>query len=335
MLTKCVNCGFYIKQDDEFCLNCGIVNPNENLKKKRTSHGRLKKIFRSDIFLIIFSLFLAFAFVYLAVDRSIESFPYLQNYIWFLAFLLWLGSFFVLFLLIKTQSLNNKIPHVIKHKNSLISKTKIIDQRMAELSRRGQKIDAVLDRIKDTDGQSLQDVRRKLLSAREIVMSQLARYELQKQKIELLRLQNTVSPYLFRLHRLNEFDTENGLVTIENTTGEINKIRQNLTNYLAIDFPEKALSEKESFLSQLAETADSCQKLREALLSRQAARALRDISPVGENLDTTGLKELVRESEVFNIQTTLTDFSESFEELESEYRRIKAEEETEQKLLVE
>lgn len=38
---------------------------------------------------------------------------------------------------------------------------------------------------------------------------------------------------------------------------------------------------------------------------------------------------------VFNIQTTLTDFSESFEELEREYRRLKTEEELEQKLLAE
>jgi hypothetical protein len=54
-----------------------------------------------------------------------------------------------------------------------------------------------------------------------------------------------------------------------------------------------------------------------------------------ENLHLPGVKELVRESDIFNIQTTLTDFSESFEELEREYRRLKAEEETGEKLLFE
>ena len=198
---------------------------------------------------------------------------------------------------------------------------------------RQQQIDTVLDKIKDTDGQNLQSVRQKLLSAREIVISQFARYELQKQKIELVRLQNRVSPYLHSLHRLNEFESENGLLTIEKTQTEVNKIKQNLTNYVAIEFPERALPEKENFLAQLAETENSCEKLREALLSRQAARALHDISPIEESLKLPSAKEIVHAAETFNIQTTLTDFSESFDELEHEYKRLRAEEEVSQQLL--
>ena len=173
----------------------------------------------------------------------------------------------------------------------------------------------------------LQQVRQKLLSAREIVIGQFARYELQDKKIELVRLQNKVSPYLFGIHRLNEFEMENGLVTIENTKTEINRIRQNLTRHDAIDFPPKILPEKESFLSQLDETETSCEKLREVLLSRQAALALRDISPIEETVKFPDSKELMKEADVFNIQTTITDFSESFDELEREYRRLKSEDE--------
>lgn len=104
-------------------------------------------------------------------------------------------------------------------------------------------------------------------------------------------------------------------------------------SYVAIEFPERALPEKESFLTQLAETESSCEKLREALLSRQAVRALQDISPLQENLKLPSAKEIVHAAESFNIQTTLTDFSESFEELEHEYKRLKTEEEIDQKLL--
>ncbi len=338
MLTKCINCGFYLKQTDEFCLNCGIKNPNENLKMKRKHHSYLSKIFRSNNFLVFFSLFLTFIFVYGLADRALEKFLYLGNYIWFSAFILWIVLFFLLFLLFKTFNVSKTVPHVIKYKNNLNSKTKIIDKRIAELNNRRHKIDSVLDKFRDTDGENLQKVRQKLLSAHEIVMSQFARYELQRKKIELVRLQNGVSPYLFSLPGLNEFETEDGLVTIENTRTEINKIRHGLNKYISIDnvkmvIPEKPFPEKEIFLTQLAETDNSCEKLREALLSRQAARALQDISPIEENLTLPSAEEIVHTAESFNIQTTLTDFSESFEELEREYKRLKAEEETSQKLL--
>ena len=194
-------------------------------------------------------------------------------------------------------------------------------------------LDSILSQISDNSSQQLKAMHPKLLLAREIVISQFARYELQKQKIELVRLQNGVSPYFFALHQLNEFETANGLVTIENTRTEINKTRQRLTNYVAVEFPKQTLQEKENFLEQLSQTDNSCEKLREALLSRQAACALHDISPLQEHLQLPNAEEIVHAAESFNIQTTLTDFSESFEELEHEYKRLRAEEEVSQKLL--
>ncbi len=157
-------------------------------------------------------------------------------------------------------------------RNHLKSKYYIIQSRITELNQRGMNIDKVLDKIRSTDSHNLQEVRQKLLAAREIVMSQLARYELQRKKIDLVRLQNGVSPFLFSLHRLSEIESDDGLLTIEDTQVEINKIRQNLTSYVGIEFPKQALPGKENFLAQLAESNESCEKLREALLSRQAAR---------------------------------------------------------------
>lgn len=217
--------------------------------------------------------------------------------------------------------------------SDLDKKEKIINERSAELAKRGQKIDAVLDRIKDTDSRQLQDVRTKLFSAREIVISQFARYELQKQKIELVRLQNGVSVYLSGLHRLNDLETENGLLAIETAQREIDRIRQSLTRYDAIEFSERVLPEKENFLSQLSETVDSCDKLREAILSRQAIRALRDISPIEESLKLPDSKDLAHAADTFNIETTLTDFGESFEELEREYKRLRMENEVSHDIL--
>ena len=219
--------------------------------------------------------------------------------------------------------------------SELDNKEKTIKRRISELTKRSKQIDLVLDRIKQNDTPQLQETRKKLLSAREIVTGQYARYELQAKKIEIARLQNSVLPFLNNLHRLNEFETENGLMTIENTKHEVEKIRQNLTLFYAIEFPKAVQPEKENFLNQLEETEDSCDSLREALLSKQAARALRGISPIEENINAPSSKEIAHAVETFNIQSTLTDFSESFEELENEYRRLRAENDVGKNLLAE
>lgn len=324
MLTPCVNCGFYVKQTDEFCPNCGFLTPTVPINGfSKTGLINLKRFF---IICFLISLVL---FIPLTTINSV-AFAILTSLAVSMIISILLES--IINLTLESTEYNKRI---LGNVNNLKTKFKIIEKRVSELNKRSQKIDAVLDKINDNDGKSLQEVRHKLLSAREIVMNQFARYELQKRKIELVRIQNGVSFYLFGIHRLNEFETENGLVTIETTRAEINQIRQNLTRHDAIDFPANTLPEKQAFLTQLDETEDSCQKLREALLSRQAARALQDISPIAESVKLPGSKELAHESNVFNIQTTLTDFSESFDELEREYKRIKAEEETKEKLLAE
>ncbi|MBS1793730.1 MAG: hypothetical protein JSS81_07745 [Acidobacteria bacterium] len=326
MLTQCVNCGFYFRRTDEFCLNCGIVHPNESLKIKKSHRSPLEKLLLSNIFLLVVALSFVVLLLYLVAERSFENLPYLQTYIWIGA-LVSGGVLLFALRLLRDGIFGPKLPHVLKHKNNLTSKIKIIDRRLAELENRGRRIAAVLDKIRETDGGSLPEVRRKLLTARGLVASQFERYDLQRKKIELVRLQNGVSPYLYGLSGLSEIDTENGLTEIESTRDELRDIRRRLQSREAA-----ASSERAAFIAQLDETEASCQKIREALLSRQAARALQEISSAADDLRLPGT---ARESDIFNVHATLTDFSESFEELEREYQRLKAEAETEQKLLTE
>ena len=332
MLTQCVNCRFYVRQDEEFCLNCGIKNPSQPFSEDLSQPTTMSKILQSVYFKIAFSLFLVFLFLLAAADGNFSALPYLRGYVLFGAWILGLGSSFVIFYFLSGFPFH-RINRRERIRNSLASTKKVIDKRLAELDRRVQGIDLISSRIDKNPSAQLENVRAKLLAARVIVTSQFARYEIQKRKIELVRLQNNVSPYLFGLQLLNEFKTEDGLVTIENTQAEIDKIRQNLISYAAIEFPEQTLLEKQNFLSQLDETETSCQRLREALLSRQAARALQDISPIEENFKMPDEQELAHAAEVFNIQTALTIFSESFDELEHEYKRLKAEEGIGRKLL--
>ncbi len=315
-------------------MNCGKKHPSVVESQNQGNNLFLYKMFQSNIFLLILSFLVVFIFLLFVANGNLSSFFYLRDYIWFSALVLWLVLFLLFVLFLKNMRFFYKRPIYIKLKNNLTSRLKLTENRITDLKNRLQEIEYLLSKIKETDSQNLKKVRQNLLSAREIVTSQFARYELQKHKIEILRLQNGVLPYLFGVHRLNEFETENGLVTIENTRREMNKIRTSLTRYDAIEFPQKTLPEKENFLAQLAETENSCKNLREVLLSKQATRALQGISPIQEKLKLPHTNELAHTAETFNLQTTLTDFSESFEDLEREYQRLKTESEISQRILV-
>jgi membrane protein implicated in regulation of membrane protease activity len=323
MLVQCAKCGFYASSFEKKCLNCG-----HSVSSVKIAAGYLEIAGKPAFFALFFSLFLA-------LPTTIFLFGSFYGFLQLLTtgLFVYLTAFAVLFWL---EFKKHDAPDDEKTDNSLSTlagKAGLIEKRIAELGNRGRKIDAVLDKIKETDSTQLQGVRERLLSAREVVISQFARYELQRQKIELVRLQNEVSPYLSQLHRLNEVDLENGLTAIEQTSDEINMMRQNLTRYDAIEFPPRTVPEKKNFLAQLAETESSCEKLREALLAKQAMRALQGIQPFEESLHLPTTKDLAHAAETFNIQSTLTDFSESFDELEREYKRLKAEDEASRKLL--
>ena len=318
MLTRCANCGFYVTNVEKSCPNCGV-------KKFGDTFG--DKTFQNLKTALPFALFFAVFAAILVGFSSSGNLAYDKLFVVFLVSFIISSTLIYVFVNEKREiQIQNERS---KSKIHLDAKENIIRQRVAELTKRGQKIDAVVEKIKDTDGQNLQKVRRQLLSAREIVISQFARYELQKRKIELVRLQNNVLPYLYKIHRLNEIETEDGLSVVVSTQDKIGRIKQDLTSCNSIEFPERTQAEKENFLGQLEETSDSCEKLREVFLSRQAVRALQNISVIEENLAIPNSKETVQAADTFNIQTTLTDFSESFEQLEREYRRVAAENETE------
>lgn len=317
MLSKCINCGFYVSSFERRCPNCGLP-----VSIKKITAGYLQLARKPAFFAILFTAILSIPFTLFLFDYS---FDFLQLTV--CSVVLFLLFFLTIFWISIKRNGTKSVPKKSFPLSSLTGKQMIVEKRISELSKRIRKIDDILDKINHDDSIHLQQVRQKLLSAREIVIGQFARYELQHQKINLVRLQNSVSPFLFGINRLNETEMNDGITTIETTKSEINRIRQNLTRYDAIDFPPKVLPEKEAFLTQLDETEMSCEKLREVLLSRQAMLALRDISPVEETVRFPVSKELVRETDVFNIQTAITDFTESFDELENEYRRLKSEKE--------
>jgi hypothetical protein len=320
MLSKCVQCGFYVRQNDEFCPNCGV----ENRIEKTEENANQRNIPRQFSLVIILTFILGLILLGMSPNIGFELIP--------LSFLFGIPSGILFNKFIQRQELKEKLQlNKRKRVSNLIEKDKIISERIEELSQRIRQIELVLSRIGESSKKHLADVRTKLLSAREIINSQFGRYKLQKYKIKLVRLQNNVSPYLSYLQSLDEFRIEEGVITSEQTIREVGKLRESISN----DFPSKVEAERADFLKNLNETSQSCEKLWEALLSKQALFALKDVQPTNEIGQILHAEELAHATETFNLQAKLTDFSESFDELEAEYKRLTADDEITQKFLTE
>lgn len=323
MLTKCVKCRFNIRQTDEFCPNCGLQNPS---KENPQLSGYNIPLLMASIGLFSLIIFLIIQSLILSKPMSIESF--------FIVAVLSLSFSFIpsaVFYNLVIKKINEvKVrKRKVYNANFLIQKENIVSQRIADLVQRGSGINQILEKIGNSQTQNLQEISQKLLSAQEIINNQFVRYELQKRKIELVRMQNKMLPYLENLEKLKDFQTENGILESENIIREIGEINQKLSK----KFPASFREERQNFLHQLQETSISCGALREVLLSKQALRALQSVQPI-ETIDNSNhTNEFSHTIETFNIQTTLTDFSESFEQLENEYRRLLADKEVSEKLL--
>lgn len=319
MLAKCQNCGFWINSEEAYCLNCGIREPLQDHRAISDTARLFDRIIRSPFISLLFSFGITFILFYLIAGLSDRSVQY-QTYIQFAALVIWLAAASALFLFLRRLQAIKRRKDPDKTGENLTSRSRLIERRISELEERSRNIDKVLKRISDNDPEHLRDARTKLISAREIVEIQISRYKVQESRIALVRLQNGIQPYIYGLETLNEFQAERGLSAIDSAGTEMRRIEDSLNNEGGPGPAEDA-----ALKTQIAQTRESCEKLRLGLLGRQATNAIKKLGTAAgalpDRLDTES-EHLV---ETFNLQASLTDFSESFDELEQEYLRLRAE----------
>jgi hypothetical protein len=201
----------------------------------------------------------------------------------------------------------------------------LIAKRCSELTERQQQVDTVLDRIGTVASQPLVTVREKLLAARRLTQGQFARYVIMGTEIELAQAQNRLSPLVYELDRLNFAQIDDGLKQVDQTIERLGVVSAELPAKLDhLDGSEDGAAIK----TRTIETVTACQALREALIGRQALRAIQGVRPArteapADQLSRSSLQHL----EAFNLQITITDFAASLEELEQEYQRMNVEDE--------
>ncbi|HRH45397.1 MAG TPA: zinc ribbon domain-containing protein [Pyrinomonadaceae bacterium] len=316
MFSKCNKCNFHLRQTDGFCPNCGVITHNQELNQPRSITWNIP---------LLISLVIIFYFIGSLIFATI-----IPNYVLILSFIFSFGISIPFHQFIVNQNIREKSEKLKRYNENNLTKTYFtVSQRLAELSHRRNRFDAILNRISKSSSKNLEQIQQKLLSAQQIIKNQCIRYNLQKKKIELIRLQNEVLPYLEMVDILKDYQIENGVVVTEKVIREVAINAQDLSE----NHSNSLQYEQQQFLKQLKETSESCERLQEVLLSKQALRALQTVQPIEEFDLPMMTNEFSQTIATFNIQTTLTDFSESFEQLENEYRRLLADNEVSQKLL--
>lgn len=326
MLLSCANCEFYVRQDEAFCPNCGLVSPERPLETRSENYSRNITFTLT----IVLGLGIAFVIGYLKSDGKFDNMA--ENLI-ILAGGMIVGlafSFIITEYIVVRHSKTEGRTRFAETgaQTSFISIEDTIAMRRFELEETYRKIEKLLAySFRDKEN------KRKIMETRSVISAQLARYTLREMQIHLIRLQNDLMPIFYETPETSTEKSADLLQLTDDTIEALKSMRGELTDSYAIEFPPSTLDEREEFLARIDETENSCETLREKLVGRHAKRALQEISARCERFDVFEKNALAHSIETFNAQTALTDFSRDFEQLEREHRRICVESETSDKLL--
>ncbi len=212
--------------------------------------------------------------------------------------------------------------------DSLCRREDIIKERLADIATRERRLDETVRTVDaehaSIDPERLQKVRDALTSARGILGRQRERYHSMLWEIALVRWQNTLEPIAADWERITHEECAHRLRQLDIAR---DKGRAYLTEWQDVDLSD--LPEAEQCVDRLRQALSTCDMLREELIIQQAALAVRGIAPMDESLHP-GLGangDKFRNLDVFNARASIGEFSAAFSELESEYSRLRSEEE--------
>jgi hypothetical protein len=316
---QCLECHFNVTAHDQRCPNCGILRPLESLTVRKEEYSAvitgiaiasiivLALIFASQMGIggvICFALPIgaALAFFFGSISKAVSK------------------------ALGQRDIAKRKAPHP----ESLEYKANLISQRISELSKREQQLVAVLDRARENTGEKWEQVRATLETSIQTPKRQLARYSAKSLEIEMVRLQNGLAPFIYDTDRLSYEEIDVHLKIVEDAQTKAVKLGKQLDGHRQV---LGSVPEIDELSQRLHDIQESTGRLRDALVGQQAVLALKGITPLDDALNPISPPiAAIRESEVFNMQVAITDFSASFNELESEYVRVQTEEDVGQKV---
>lgn len=327
MFTKCKNCEFNVRRNDQVCLNCGTSNPSQSslFSEKDAFPRRLMLLMATGLTAVVVIIF--------AVIKSSQREPFSPaNYIpvILLAFPLSLA-----FSIIISGFLNTKVSGAAKRKRQSAENQKtlcqaedrIYEQRVL-FSEDTQTLEELLDEIEDDQSAEYQ----RLLSKLDLVNSEISLCDWQLDEIKLLRLKNATLPYQKGINQLSLEDLDEALSVTEKTLDELKELE------VDDDDPDKEsteyqpiLDDEKAFFARFTEARKTCETVREVLLRRE--KSLRQgVSPIRETFGyLPNSTDEMSPAESLDASKLLTDFSKSFEILRRKHKSLETNAENSEK----
>ena len=307
MLIECVNCGFYIGSNENFCPDCGLSAPNAPVKFRSDDFDRPLMLKVAVIIAIV--IFIGIALF--RVREGSGDFSDLYGLVWLILLVsLVLSLFITLFLTyrsVKTERRQRFASTEAATNFRFIQDTILLrNHELKEKLRdfRGSAKRGI--RLSENDGES------KSPAKKNEFLNLIARYDLLNNKVDFARLQNKLLPIIEHRNALKS--EEDFSENLDEILTEIELINLSLTDDFAAKVSENFQVEKRDFLAQINET----EKLCEALLEW-----LSDAQPLQDNFEMPPLNDLTRQINGFDVQPTLKNFAESLDESERQFQRLK------------
>jgi hypothetical protein len=323
---KCVDCAFNVAPQAERCGDCGILHPLQPTKVTAEDYS----------FLIALAVIAALLIpsLYFGSQTGVGG---------IICCALPLGLILAALLGGVTKAISETLSMRSKrsgdrqlanrrapYPESLCYKENTIKGRITELSERERQVNAVLERAKQNAGEKWEQVRATLEASAQTLKRQRARYNAKSVEIDMVRLQNRLAPFICYPDELSYERIDALLKILEASQNNAVALGKRLDEEREV---LGRVPDIEELSQRLSDIQESMRKLRDAFVGQQAVLALKGITPLDDTLTAVSRPlAAIREADVFNIQVAITDFSTSFDELESEYIRVQSEEDVAQRI---
>lgn len=304
---RCCSCDYFVTSSDKRCPNCGISDPRAD-KMERTDTLAVeapmtdgtRAAFGGFVGMVIGGMLMGGMGVAVGVAVGVS-----------LGVLLGADRDWV----------PPEIPNLArKVVDSMKQREETIRQRLDDIARREKNLEET--RVQVATLSQAERVRNAIDQAAVSLSRQRDRYHAKLWEIALVRWQNRLEPLYSDWETLTHESCNQRLRQLELARGEGERY---VAAWNDVDLTE--LPEAQRCLTKLRDTLGACDKLREALIVQQATLAVKGIAPIEETLQSAMPGASLKSLDLFSARASLGEFNKAFDELESEYSRLRSEEE--------
>lgn len=319
---KCYNssCKFNVTEQDERCPNCGVLNPLKtliNTVRTYQTEEEEKRVVRKVQFIAtpIVLIFIVIRFADSLGEYCVIPLAFVSLFI--VPFIAGKIASFIIGEINeqKANQMDEEISYRKEpYKNSLESKEKIIEERKSQLSTRKWKLQPLISKAKLNVDKTWNYIGSEIEQHFQDIQYKEAEYNIKSVHIEIVRLQNTLEPFLYNLNPLSYKEIDMSLSQIKESqkmSDVIGKKLESLSKKLIDSVAYKNICQ------QSQEVQESIKSLKNAYISKQGELLQKSVN-IKSNSSLLAI-EKIKVSEIFQSQAAVINFLTLFDELEIEY----------------